>query len=162
MTTYNRDTSTNCLTTTPTGHLITTQPRAVDAGHNLVVELRFDDDCGNGHKDFGITGKITTNRGKLVACGCLHAEIEQVFPEFTSIIPFHLFNTKGPLHYIANTTYHAAERNCNAARRSANWPNATDEQLMLPRHELTALLEARLPDLMAEFYHQLKLVGFPV
>lgn len=43
------------------------------------------------------------------------------------------------------------ERNFDAARAAANWPEATDEQLSLPRAELTELLEARLPDLQLRF-----------
>lgn len=43
------------------------------------------------------------------------------------------------------------ERNLEAARNCAAWPEATDEQLCLPEAELKALLEARLPPLMAEF-----------
>lgn len=43
------------------------------------------------------------------------------------------------------------ERELDAARRAAAWPEATDEQLSLPREELKALLEARLPALQADF-----------
>lgn len=42
-------------------------------------------------------------------------------------------------------------RDLDAARRAANWPEATDEQLSLPKAELTRLLEARLPALVARF-----------
>lgn len=42
------------------------------------------------------------------------------------------------------------ERELDAARSSACWPEATDGQLMLPKEELTKLLEARLPKLLAD------------
>ena len=35
--------------------------------------------------------------------------------------------------------------------RAANWPEATDEQLSVSKAELTRVLEARLPDLVARF-----------
>lgn len=43
------------------------------------------------------------------------------------------------------------ERNLGAARHCAIWPEATDEQLCLPRDELKQLLIGRLPALKAEF-----------
>lgn len=43
------------------------------------------------------------------------------------------------------------ERNFDAARHSAIWPEATDEELSLPKAELFKLLKARLPALMADF-----------
>lgn len=43
------------------------------------------------------------------------------------------------------------ERDFDAARRAANWPDATDAELSLPKAELIALLEARLPDLQEAF-----------
>lgn len=43
------------------------------------------------------------------------------------------------------------ERELDKARDSAVWPEATDEQLCLPREQLEALLMARLPGLVAEF-----------
>jgi len=52
------------------------------------------------------------------------------------------------------------ERDHAAARESAVWPDATDEQLCLPKEELTKLLEARLPALMAEFKQVVSDIGF--
>lgn len=51
------------------------------------------------------------------------------------------------------------ERELDAARRCAIWPEATDEQLSLPKEELTKLLQDRLPSLMGSFYADLKGVG---
>lgn len=52
------------------------------------------------------------------------------------------------------------ERELDAARRVAVWPDATDDQLSLPKEELTALLSGRLPGLMAEFKRDIESIGF--
>ncbi len=52
------------------------------------------------------------------------------------------------------------ERQFDAARSTAVWPEATDEQLSLPRDELKALLEARHFDLMAAFKADIIGAGF--
>lgn len=51
-------------------------------------------------------------------------------------------------------------RNLDAARSCAAWPDATDEQLCLPKDQLRALLEARLPALMAEMRADIEGAGF--
>lgn len=52
------------------------------------------------------------------------------------------------------------EREFDAARETAIWPDATDEQLSLPKDELTKLLHDRLPILLQEFKHDLEELGF--
>jgi len=51
-------------------------------------------------------------------------------------------------------------RNLDYARSSACWPEATDEQLCLPREELTKLLIERLPALMIQMYNDITNFGF--
>lgn len=51
-------------------------------------------------------------------------------------------------------------REFDAARYHAIWPEATDEQLSLPKAELEKLLEARLPALMQEFKAAMEELGF--
>lgn len=51
-------------------------------------------------------------------------------------------------------------RELNSARNSAIWPDATDEQLSVPREELKAALLARLPGLVAEFRAAMDAIGF--
>lgn len=80
----------------------------------LTVEMRFDDECNNGHETFAITATLTDSsvrrdRG-IVAGGCLHDDIAKWFPELRSLIRWHLVSTDGPLHYIANTVYLAGDR----------------------------------------------------
>lgn len=240
---------------------------------NMTVEIRYDDECGNGHNTFAITGTIKRlSRGiyHTICAGCIHEEIEKYFPEFKHLIKWHLCNSDAPMHYLENTLYHASNsasskyevgepnrwqkvltfknsyithkfskdfmeflenkkekmfnivevehkkdtnynykpkytfegfeckwyqcpfddkqtaeeyqkelaekdwiiktiatgyqegkpRDFAAARRSAIWEDATDEQLSLPREELKKLLIKRLPRLMKEFKKDIETLGF--
>lgn len=51
-------------------------------------------------------------------------------------------------------------RNLKAARESAIWPEATDAELCADPAELIAMLEARLPALIAEFRQMIEGIGF--
>jgi len=68
------------------------------------VVLRYDDSCNNGHNTFGITGTIYPDG----TSGCIHDEIAKHFPQLAKYIKWHLCSSDGPLHYIANTKYHAS------------------------------------------------------
>lgn len=207
-------------------------------GEKIVMHatVRFDDDCKNGHNSFAVTGHGWYDHYKSRDWdfgGCCHDEIAKVFPELKHLIRWHFMSSDSPMHYVANTVYHASNRDCwgllkgekrqiingrtkdpvwslradatgcalktkleedddvtslplyrlqdmfdcaekpdvvprlfwepcwkvgegkerdfEAARNCAIWPDATDEQLSLPKEELTALLEARAPHLRAEF-----------
>lgn len=88
------------------------------AGAVMHVEMRFDDSCGNGHNTFAITGEVRTLRiQRVVACGCMHEAIAQVFPELAPMIKWHLTSTDGPMHYIANTLYLAGDRDHHGLRK---------------------------------------------
>lgn len=71
----------------------------------MVVSIRYDDSCGNGHNTFSITGQINSMKGIDLIGGCLHKEIEKYFPELKHLIKWHLCSSDGPVHYIANTLY---------------------------------------------------------
>ena len=110
---------------------------------------------GNQSPYFSITARIRKN-GVYSSGGCIHDEVKKYFPELVPYIKWHLTSMEEPMHYIANTVYHASDRDhkardYEAARNSAVWPEATDEQLSLPKEELAALLQARLPKLMEDF-----------
>lgn len=85
-------------------------------GGRMQVTVGYDDHCGNGHPDFYITGEVTTAKSRrrkdIAAGGCLHDDIVQVFPELAHLIPWHHASPK-PMHYIANTVYHASDRDHN-------------------------------------------------
>ena len=82
----------------------------------ITAELRFDDNCGNGHESFSITGTICETNGKSwreTTGGCIHDEIMKHFPRLAHLIPWHLTSTDGPMHYVANTVFHAGNRDCH-------------------------------------------------
>lgn len=197
----------------------------------LTATVRYDDQCGNGHNSFAITGTVVTpaskRRNDIEAGGCLHDDIARVFPELAPFIKWHLCGSDMPMHYGANAVYHAGDRDhwglrkgefrqhtsrgphqaggvagvpcrelvlperdtrnvyahekpvpvvCewraygitgegkardfDAARSSAIWLDATDEQLSAEPDELRAMLAARLPALMAEFRAAVESLGF--
>lgn len=71
----------------------------------LIVNIRYDDRCGNGHNTFAITAdlydrchktsepttELSTGKHRwLGSCGCLHDVIKKVYPELTKYIKWHL------------------------------------------------------------------------
>jgi len=115
----------------------------------FTVTLRYDDECGNGHNTFSITGDFDG------ACGCIHDEIAKRFPELKKYIKWHLTSSEGPMHYIANSMYWAYIGNLENARASAVWPEAENYGAFLRE-----TLEARLPKLMEEFEADMIGLGF--
>ncbi len=86
--------------------------------YTLKVSIRYDDECGNGHNTFAITGEIReAGRRSIISCGCLHDDIVKVFPEYEHLIKWHLCSSDGPMHYIANTVYHVGDTDCNKLRK---------------------------------------------
>ncbi len=130
----------------------------------ITVELRYDDECNNGHNSFTLTTEIRQKDRRIRDCeayGCIHDEISKHFPELQKYIKWHLCSSEGPLHYIANTLWHARDsesRNLDAARRCAIWPEATDDELT--SQNLRELLDARLPKLLEEFQADMQELGF--
>ena len=120
----------------------------------MKVEVRHDDDCGNGYNTFTITSEVR-NQFRMISCGCQHEKVAEHFPELASFIRWHLVGTNGPLHYIANTVYHAKNGDLEYARSSAVWPDATLEQL-----QDANALQARLPELLTEFQHAVEFLRF--
>jgi len=91
-------------------------PRSISGwGTNALIraEVRYDDECRNGHNTFAITGDIyIPGRRDIEAGGCLHKEIAEHFPELAPYIKWHLCSSDGPMHYVANAVYHASNRDC--------------------------------------------------
>jgi len=190
-----------------------------DAKFRIDAILSFDDECNNGHNTFAITATTYTKsrNGSWVyeSGGCLHDKVKKYFPQYAHLIKWHLCETDGPMYYIANTLYHAGdkdhwglrkgefkhnrdaegnlkwrlpylsqdtiysmekpnpiiveyepqgitgegkERDFDAARSCASWPEATDQELM--SDNLKEVLEARLPGLMKEFREDMEKLGF--
>lgn len=91
-------------------------------GPHITVEIRFDDQCRNGHQTFSI---ISQN-------GCDHEEIAKFFPELAHLIKWHLTSTDGPTHYIANASYHAGDWD--------HWGLRKGEASKDPKHQQSRIL----------------------
>ena len=83
--------------------------------HRIVCKVRYDDQCGNGHNSFSITGNIysdesSSNEIYFVTGGCIHKEIAKHFPELKHLIKWHLTSSDGLMYYVDKTTYHARDR----------------------------------------------------
>ena len=80
------------------------------------VNLRYDDQCGNGHNTFAIT--MDTDRqagnGRWVeySGGCDHDGVRKHFPQYAHLVKWHLCSSDEPMHYVANTVYLAGNRDC--------------------------------------------------
>lgn len=81
----------------------------IDGGYGkLVIDIRYDDQCGNKHNSFAITATMYRDGGEYSG-GCLHDDIVKYAPELSYLIKWHHVSSDGPMHYIANTMYHALE-----------------------------------------------------
>lgn len=88
--------------------------------YRITADVRYDDRCGNGRNTFSITGHIDRFNGRRWvedAGGCIHDDIAKHFPGLGSLLKWHLCGSDGPPHYIANTTYHASDRDCWGLRK---------------------------------------------
>lgn len=67
-------------------------------GYKIDVKVRLDDDCRNGHADFGITATIYEKDKygvwKWCMAGCCHEQIAVAFPELCPFIALHLCDAK--------------------------------------------------------------------
>ncbi len=92
--------------------------------YSITATVQYDDECGNGHNSFSITGEIWrclpdgTRTGRdCESCGCIHEDIAQHFPVLAPLIKWHLCSSDGPLHYLANTLYLAGDKDYNGLRK---------------------------------------------
>lgn len=84
--------------------------------YRITVKVRYDDQCGNGHNSFGITADIRRSEGgywREDSGGCCHDEVAKQFPELAPLLKWHGMTSEGPTHYVANTVYHAGNRDHN-------------------------------------------------
>lgn len=92
----------------------------------ITAKVRWDDECNNGRNSFAVTATITATgtrkgrggyySGREIACGCLHDEVAEHFPELAHLIKWHLCAADGPMHYLANTIYLAGDRDSSGRR----------------------------------------------
>lgn len=97
------------------------QYREAGTIYKITANVRYDDQCGNGHNSFSITADIYRRDGNNRWCessfGCQHDSVAKHFPQLAPYIKWHLFSADQPLHYIANTVYHAGDRDHNGLRK---------------------------------------------
>jgi hypothetical protein len=89
--------------------------------YRIKAIIRYDDRCGNGHNTFSVTGeideKLKNGRWREACGGCIHDKIAKHFPELKNAIRFHLMSSDEPIHYIANTMYHAGDTDCHGLKK---------------------------------------------
>lgn len=91
----------------------------LDTGnYRIIVRIRHDDECRNGHETFSITADVYRGmKREPVVAGCCHDIIARYVPELEPLIKWHQTSSDGPMHYISNTVFHASDRNCWGKRR---------------------------------------------
>lgn len=131
----------------------------------MTVNIRYDDECNNGHNTFSITGvinQLSVRKWDSTICdGCIHEEIAKYFPEFKHLIKWHLCNSDGPMYYVPNTKHWVKNNNITNAKRSAIWgvtPLDTDGNVQLLDDE--EFLMGRLPFLLEAFKKDIEALGF--
>lgn len=82
------------------------------AGNTVIIKIRLNDECKNGHNDFAITGeeyekgKPLTDRN-CIRCGAMGDDLAEWFPEFKIFNDLHLCDAKGaPMYAQGNGYYH--------------------------------------------------------
>lgn len=85
----------------------------------MVVKISLDDDCKNNMCDWSITADIYCKKHEYwvwSAGGCMHEEIEKIFPELKKFIPLHNSNHYGaPLYPEENGIYHIKKSDMKVA-----------------------------------------------
>lgn len=88
--------------------------------YRITAKVRYDDQCGNGHNSFSITADIDRKDGcgswREDSGGCCHDKFAKHFPQLAPLIKWHLTSADGPMHYVANTCYHAGDKDWNGLR----------------------------------------------
>lgn len=80
-------------------------------GNTLIIKIRLNDECKNGHQDFSITGELyqkdkPMNDRNIISCGYIHDEILTARPDLKIFVNLHLCDYLGiPMHPIANGFY---------------------------------------------------------
>lgn len=94
------------------------------SSYRIKAIVQLQDDCRNGHNTFHLMCDIQeVERGRWVDCGggSDHESVAKHFPALSPLAKWHGTSTDGPLHYIANTVYHAGDRDSNRKRKGEPW-----------------------------------------
>ena len=91
-----------------TGTVINLKPAIVGAWGNYLIES-LQDDCKEHYPVFYYNDFVNGLPDRYIdSCGCIHDVIAKYTP-FNNLIKWHLCSSDGPMHYIANTLYHASQ-----------------------------------------------------
>lgn len=108
----------------PTSELLRSQKKTIEYKEvlteeyglvDLVVEIRHDDHCGNGHNSFSLAGSIYEAKKShieknMICCGAIGDTVAKYVPELSHLNRWHLCSTDEPMYYVENTTYHVKDR----------------------------------------------------
>lgn len=126
-------------------------------GHVIVINMRCNDECNNGHDPFAITGEYyepTRKRnadahdlrefnGKMYEMtkgGCIHDEILKVRPSLKLLADLHLSDGDGvPMYALENGYYHLQGYMGTAAYNHTMTAAAVAEYLRVPEAEIIEL-----------------------
>lgn len=144
-----------------TEHQIKTFRCALNEHEKLIVTVRWDDSCGNGHNSLSVTGTVYDDRrrsdDKWAREGCIHDDIlaavcRKLIPhEVGDLIPFHLSSSDSPMHYLANVRYHASEKDCWGKRKgeACGWDDFAVVGNSPVKHKLGSELKKCIKKLLA-------------
>ena len=118
-------------------------------GEDMTVTIRLNDDCGNGHQDFSITGDIykanapKSDKNHLMG-GCIHDEILKAFPEFKIFIDLHLCDFDGvPMHAVENGFYFLSEGFSKTKPEDKNFPTEYCEYYRISLDQFKVLSQSK-------------------
>lgn len=122
----------------------------VKDGFRVDVEIRLNDECGNGVQNFAITASIyewtnlrRAGRPRHVMIGPCHEEILAVFPEFRPFVRLHLADYTGtPLYPVANGYYHLTNGFGNMKRGNPEFEAKFCECYRITPEQFAALANA--------------------
>lgn len=115
----------------------------------IIVRIRLNDECGNGHQDFSITGDIykanapKTDKNFLIG-GCIHEEILKAFPEFKIFVNLHLCDFDGvPMCAVENGFYHLTQGFNNTKPEDKNFTSEYCEYYRISLDQFKVLRQSK-------------------
>lgn len=117
-------------------------------GNTLIINIRLDDQCKNGHQDFAITGTLY-EKGKpktdryMIRGGAMGDYIAAEHPEFAIFERLHLCDFNGvPMHPTANMHYFLRVGFNNTKRNDPKFPTEFCEYYRMNMAQFEAIKDA--------------------